>query len=187
MTDVQDHIINIKIHQDQFDLLYKGLLDIVFESDPKRMVELLYKTILVPFQMKGDQLAIILLDNRRQGIVAAFRVVIQPGGTVQSIETIPLSLTYNDHRLADIFKVKSSEFSKAVELAKSILQTNYGALWTLLVIDFLQISKLFRLLDVEPTKELIGKIARTFLASVREEKIKLEPIPEVVKALERIV
>ncbi len=187
MNDEKDNLITLKIHQKQFDALYRMLLDTIFEGDTKRMVDLLYRTIRVPFRKKGDQLALILLDKRRQRITAAFLIKLKVGGDIQSIETIPFNLSYGEHIFSEIFQVKSSEFSHTTELAKTILEQIYGKLWTLIIVDFIQISKLYFKLDFEPTKELVGKIVKTIIDRIKEGKISLSPIPEVVNAIERIV
>lgn len=187
MADLEDKIITFKIHQSQFDALYQMILKSFFEGDTKRIVDLLYRTVKVPFRNKGNQLAAILLDKRRQGIVAAFMIKLHPGGDINSIETIPLDLTIDEIPLSTIFKVKATEFPQAVTQVKTLLEGKYGPLWTLIVVDFIQISKIYNLLDFEPTKALIGKVARRVIDRIKDEKIKLDPIPEVVTALERII
>ncbi len=187
MAELDDKIINLKIHQSQFDAIYQMILNSFFEGDTKRLVDLLYRTVKVPFRNKGAQLAVILLDKRRQGIVAAFLIKLHSGGDIESIESISINLTNNGIILSKLFKVKTTEFSQAVTHAKSLLESKFGKLWTLIVLDFIQISKIYNLLDFEPTKALFGKVARRVVDRIKDEKIKLVPIPEVVTAIERII
>jgi hypothetical protein len=187
MSNSQENIISLQIHQSQLDSLYSAFLNSFFENNAKQMVDLIYRTIQVPFRQKDEQLVILILDKRRQGIITALLIKIHSGSNIQSIETIPLNLQLNGHYLSDLFKVPSSEFSSAVELAKNLLEAKFGDIWTLIALDFNQISKLYTLLNFEPTKELIGKIARSFIDRIKEEKIKLLPVPEVVKAIEKIL
>jgi hypothetical protein len=187
LVEIEDHIINIKIHQSQFDELYKILLDTFLESDSRQMVDMLYRTVWVPFRQRGDQLVILLLDKRRQGIIAGFLIKLLLNRRIQSIESIPLNLSHSGQILSEVFKIKASLFQQAAEEAKSILQARYGSLWTLIILDILQISKLYNLLNFEPTKELIGKVAKTIIDRIKDEKIKLLPLPEVVNAIEKIL
>lgn len=187
MDEKEDDIITIKIHQSQFDLLYSELLNTLFEGDVKQMVDVLYRTVRVPFRNKDGQLAIIILDRRRQKIIAAFHIKMRAGGNIQSIESIPLDLSSDGQILSDTFKVKHTEFPEALERARILLQNEHGELWTLIVVDFIQIAKLYSLLDFEPTKQLVGKVTKTALDHIKQGKIKLIPVPEVVNALERIV
>lgn len=184
MSDSQENIITVRIHQSQLDSLWNALLTSFLEDNAKQMVDLLYHTIQTPFQKKGEQLAIVILDKRRRGIIAAFLIKIGIGGSIQSIETIPLDLTLNGYVLSDLFKVQELY---PLKLIKELLETNFGNLWTLCALDLIQISKLFDLLNFEPTKELIGKVTSSFIDRMKKEKIKLFPVPEVIKALEKIL
>jgi len=186
MNAPEDPIITLKIHQSQLDSLYNLFLHSFLESNIRQMVDLLYRTVRVPFRKRDEQLVIIILDKRRQGITAAFHLKMQSGGNIQSIDTLPLDLILNEHKLADLFRVPSPEFSRAAELVQSLLETHFGNLWTVLILDFTQIAKFFTLLNFEPTKESIGKIVRSFLDRVKDKKIKLLPIPAVINALEKL-
>jgi hypothetical protein len=186
MKASEDPIITLKIHQSQLDSLYTLFSHSFLERTVRQMVDLLYRTVRVPFRTHDDQLVIIILDQRRQGIIAAFHVKIQSGGSLQSLETIPLDLTLNGHKFGDLFKAPASPFPQAAELTQSLLDAHFGNLWTVLILDFNQISKLISLLNFEPTKESIGKIARRFLDRVKDEKIKLLPIPDIIDALEKL-
>jgi len=187
MHNSQENIISLKIHQSQLDSLYNTLLSSFFESSAKQMVDLLYNTIRIPFQKIDEQLAIIILDKRRQAIITALLIKIHSGGNIQSIETIPLDLNLNGRQLSDLFKLQSVKSSNIAELAKELLETNFGNLWTLLILDFNQIIKLYNLLNFEPTKEIIGKLIRSFIDRIKDEKIKLFPLPEIIDSLEKII
>lgn len=185
--DNNDTKIEISLHQSQFDALYQMFLTSFFEGDTKRMVDVLYRTVKVPFRNKGDQFAVIVLDKRRQGVVAAFLIKMRSGGNIESMQTIPLSLTINEKPLSELFKVKSTEFPQAVLEVKSLIEAHFGPLWTLLVLDFIHISKIYNLFDFEFSKQLLGKVIRRTIDLIKEEKIKLTPIPEVITAIERII
>ena len=186
MNASEDTIITLKIHQSQLDSLYTLFSHSFLESTLRQMVDLLYRTVRVPFRKHDDQLVIIILDQRHQGVTAAFHIKTQSSGNIQSLETIPLDLTLGEHKFANLFKVPLTAFPQAAELAQSLLEAHFGNLWTVLILDFNQISKLFSLLNFEPTKESIGKIARSFLDRVKDERIKLLPIPAVINALEKL-
>ena len=153
MNASEDPVITLKIHQSQLDSLYTSFSHSFLESNIRQMVDLLFRTIRVPFRKRDEQLVIIILDKRRQGIIAAFQVKIQSGGNIQSLETIPLNLILNGQKLADLFRVPQSEFTRAAESAQSLLKTHFGSVWTMLILDFNQIAKLFTILNFEPTKE----------------------------------
>jgi hypothetical protein len=185
MTTPEDPIITLRIHQSQLDSLYT-LFSHSFLENNRQMVDLFYRTVRVPFHKGEEQLVLILLDKRRQRITAAFHLKIQSDGNIQILETIPLDLLLNEHKFADLFRGPRSEFTRAAKLAQSLLETHFGHLWTVLILDFNQIAKLLTFFNLELTKESIGKIARSFLDRVKEEKIKLLPIPPVIDALEKL-
>ncbi len=187
MNEPIDPIITVNIHRNQFETLTKMLLETLFETDTKHLIDLILRTIRIPFQKNNNQLALILLDQRRRGIVAAFLLKFQLGGHLQSIDTIPLELSAKGITLSEVFKIQSTEISNALENLKSLLEVTYGNLWTLIVADFNQISKLFFLLNFEPTKETVGRVAKTVIAQLKDGKIKLTPLPEVIAALEKII
>ena len=187
MNNSNENLISLKIHQSQLDSLYNLLLNSFFDSDIKQMLDLINRTIRVPFWKKDEQLAIVILDKRRQEIIIALLIKIHSGGTIQSIQTIPLDITLNGYKLSDLFKLKSIEFSETIERVKELLEDKFGNLWTLLIVDFIQITKLYHLLNFEPSKELIGKILHSFIDRIKDEKIKLLPVPEIIDDLERIL
>lgn len=186
MNAPEDTIITLKIHQSQLDSLYTSFSHSFLESNIRQMVDLLYRTVRVPFRKQDEQLVIIILNERRQGIIVAFQVKILSGGNIQSLETIPLDLILNGQKFADLFRVPQSDFARAAESAQSLLKIHFGSLWTVLILDINQIVKLFAILNFEPTKESIGKIARSFLDRVKNEKIKLIPVPAIINALENL-
>lgn len=74
MSNIQDNVISLQIHQSQLDSLYSAFLNSFFENNAKQMVDLLYRTIQVPFRQKDEQLVILILDKRRQGIITALLI-----------------------------------------------------------------------------------------------------------------